>query len=345
MAASRIVGHKDRNIGLSMHAVLEGSMAIARYDRRQCRVTGFEEKPEDLGHHSIVTPVDYVSQKAILNYIALKRPNIPIITEEKEDSNPHGLLILKADEPELIKKALGKTEGVAVIDPLCGSSPHAAGQVTSKGFIGGSYSVTVGITRFGESGLHVIAGAVRDADYKGGTLYYGSAEAGTTAIINGTYVKVGNFIVSFGGREINAVVDSRVANLKESVVIFNADMPLADRYPVLHNALGTIAPAARTSLMLESCGGSMARVSSGWAHGMVHAPISPEHWIAGAALIEGAGGKVIFYELDDAGRPVRLEKLEVRHMLPGVRSAGFVAGNEPIAEELMNMLVNAGRKI
>jgi fructose-1,6-bisphosphatase/inositol monophosphatase family enzyme len=202
----------------------------------------------------------------------------------------------------------------------------------------------MGVARLDKNGLEVLGGAVRDPVFNGGVLFSGSREGGTITVIGGDYKKEGDAFTRYGGVEIEAKVIG-VASMKDALVIFNPDVSLTDKYPVLHVALGDISPGVRTSYILESCGGSMGRVATGWAHGIVHSPISPEHYIGGLAVLEGAGAKVIFYELDEAGRPVRLEKLEVKNMLPRVRSTGFVAGTEPVAEALIEALIKAGRRI
>lgn len=340
-----VVRPSNRDVDTCAHAVLEGAMAIARHDRDSRSTRGLEVKTKDLVHHSVVTSADYASQKAILEYLTAVSPTMPIITEEKVGSEFHGK-ILKADDPESVKDALMRPEGVNVVDPLCGSSSHNAGPITAGGrTVGGPYAITSGVMRLDSNGLDVLAGAVREPDFKGGVLYHGSPEDGTTVAIGGKYVKTGKIIVRLGGQEVDAMVNPRIASLKNALVEFNADFPIQDIYPVLYKALGRLSSESRTTYGIESCGGAMGRVAAGWFNGMVHTPISPEHWVGGAALILGAGGTIIFYTLDESGKPVRLEKLEVKHLLPGKRSVGFVTGSEPIAEQLMDILVKAGRGV
>ncbi len=338
----RLARHRNPDVHYSMNAVLKGHAAIEKSDMRGAAALGSEVKPDDtMGHHSIVTPSDYVSQDAMLGYLLRHIPKRPIITEERTGAS--SARILKVDDLEELREALRSKDGVFVTDPLCGTSPHATGLVDLKGrFIGGSYAVTAGNARLDENGLYVYGGAVYDG-YKGGILYYGSRYDGTKAVIGGHYLSIGDMHVRFGGHEVQSRV-VHVPKLKDAVVIFNPDVMLPDKYPALYKAAGDISPRFRTSYTLESCGGSMGRVATGWAHGLVHAPISPEHWIGGVAIIEGAGGVVIPFVSDESGKVVRLEKLGLDNMLPGVRSTGFVAGSPKMAEDLMTMLIESSRK-
>ena len=66
--------------------------------------------------------------------------------------------------------------------------------------------------------------------------------------------------------------------------------------------------------------------------------------LAGKVLVEEAGGKIIFYEMSQNGRvydsiaPVK--KLDPKHYNPDERTLGFVAANEKLAEQIMNMLIS-----
>ena len=65
----------------------------------------------------------------------------------------------------------------------------------------------------------------------------------------------------------------------------------------------------------------------------------PWDWAAGKVLVEEAGGKLIFYEMEN-GRIEPIDKLKPKHYNPDKRTVGFVAGNEKMTDSIMNMLLS-----
>ena len=55
-------------------------------------------------------------------------------------------------------------------------------------------------------------------------------------------------------------------------------------------------------------------------------------------LVEEAGGKMIFYEMQD-GKIIPFGKLEVRHYDPSKKAVGFIAANPILAQQFMDILL------
>ena len=97
----------------------------------------------------------------------------------------------------------------------------------------------------------------------------------------------------------------------------------------------SISEMARTTNIVNSCALGMALVAAGKSNVIIEPPQRPWDFAAGRALIEDAGGVVLFYRIDRE-RPVRVEAPTERDFDPENRALGFVAGHSDIAEEVIS---------
>jgi fructose-1,6-bisphosphatase/inositol monophosphatase family enzyme len=146
----------------------------------------------------------------------------------------------------------------------------------------------------------------------------------------------------FAGWSVDAPRITEDKTIKECVVLYGVDFPKNTSYYKLLNKLAT---NCQTVNSMGSCALGLALVASGYVDGFVQAPQMPWDWAAGYPLVEEAGGKVQFYEIID-GKINLLNKPEVRHYNPEHKSAGFIAGNPRLVEELTRWLVeDYGKKV
>ena len=98
----------------------------------------------------------------------------------------------------------------------------------------------------------------------------------------------------------------------------------------------------RTSNSNGSCALPLGLVACGKADALVQPLQSPWDWAAGKVFIEEAGGKMIFYEMDERGGIRPVDRLEPRHYNPEERTVGFVAASERNAYDILDMLLVTG---
>jgi fructose-1,6-bisphosphatase/inositol monophosphatase family enzyme len=100
---------------------------------------------------------------------------------------------------------------------------------------------------------------------------------------------------------------------------------------------------SRTTNMNGSCALGLGLVAAGHADALIQPLQSPWDWAAGKLLVEEAGGKIIFYEMEKTGKEytkiVSMDNIKPRHYNPDERTLGFVAANENLAEQIMKMLL------
>jgi fructose-1,6-bisphosphatase/inositol monophosphatase family enzyme len=259
--------------------------------------------------HVIVTDADYKSGHAAISTILGIDPNAIIMTEEhgKAYSGLHDRLFMSGDSRRL-ENFCGY-----IIDELDGSSPFEKGHH--------EWSVSIGYV---DKLVHR-AGAVYAPKINGGTLFYAS-------------IGKGAFVQSHG--ETKRAQVSKCSNLKDAYVIFGPDCFL-ENYPIHNRLVLDIANRVRT---VNSCGSSalgLGLVSAGRADAIIQPLHSPWDWAAGKSLVEEAGGRIIFYEMNNGIR--RVDKLEPKHYDPNTRRVGFIAGNDAIAESTMKKLLKLSR--
>lgn len=251
----------------------------------------------NVGHHAITSSADFISQAKILE-VLLDDDSSFFITEENVKDERFRRKILKASEIEKMKNGR-----VYIVDELDGSSSKAIGYY--------EWSISVGCVE----NLKHVAGAVYAPDIYDGTLF--SAYLGGGAFsIEGDRVNVSN-------RKIN-----------ESYVILGSDNFLS-KYPIHNKMISKLGDKSRTINVNGSCALALCLVASGKADALVQPPQSPWDWAAGKVILEEAGGKMIFYEIND-GKIERVEKLLVEHYNPEKRAVGFVTGNREISELIFN---------
>lgn len=258
-----------------------------------------------VGHHAIVTEADFISQNAILKELKKRDPAGFFITEEIVKDKDIQKKTIGSNELEKLKKTR-----VYVIDELDGSSSFNAGHY--------EWSTSVGCV---ENLVHV-AGAVFAPKIEGGTLFFASKNNGSFVEANGKRKKIG---VSNNG-------------IQNAYVIVGPDNFLS-KYPLHNKLLTKLGDATRTMNGNGSCALALGIVAAGRADALVQPIQNCWDWAAGKVILEEAGGVMIFYGMDN-GRIMPIKKLGAKHYDPDRRAAGFVAGNEKIAAEVVDILTN-----
>ncbi|MCX6818720.1 MAG: hypothetical protein NT129_01835 [Candidatus Aenigmarchaeota archaeon] len=278
-----------------------GGNTILSYVPKRTRIK--DDKNVDR-HHSIVTHADYRAQKAILGVLNGYDPEAFLIMEES--TNKHEL------QNRLIKNYnLGKIESSRFydIDELDGSSSLAIGHY--------EWAVSIGYV---ENMIHK-AGAVFAPKVLGGTLFYASKG-------NGAFIRMNK-----KDRQIE-VSDRR---MEDAYILMGVDCFLTS-YPMHNKLITLVADKARTTNSNGSCALALGLVASGKADALIQPLQYSWDWAGGKPIIEEAGGSIIFYEMENEKiKPI--EKLETRHYSPVERTVGFVAGNEKISNNIMELML------
>ncbi len=254
--------------------------------------------------HALVTPADFMSQEAVLKEVK-NDIGAYVITEEYID-NPDlkGRLILSGN----LEKMIGSR--VYIIDELDGTSGFAIGHY--------EWAVSVGCVE----NLEHVAGAIFAPKIDGGTLFYASKGDGAYALSR--------------GRKEKLQVLTR-DKMEEAYVIFGVDNFLK-RYPEHNKLLTEVGNSVRTVNSNGSCAIAMGIVAAGRADVLIQPLHSCWDWAAGKVLIEEAGGKMVFYEMENGEINV-VDTLEPKHYDPSKKVVGFVAGNPNIVDNIIGMLV------
>jgi len=265
-------------------------------------------KKDSLQHHSIVTNADHDSQKAILEIIHSNDPDSLFMTEEHVPELLHGRMMVKNTLDRL------KDSGVYIIDELDGTSSRRIGHY--------EWSISVGYVK----NLVNLSAAIYAPDVYGGALFYASKG-------RGGFIRTGIKT----GKTIDTKMQVQKNSLEDSYLIFGVDCNLP-RYPIHNKLMHMLAEKARTTNSNGSCALPLGLVAAGRADALIQPPQSPWDYAAGKLLVEEAGGKVIFYEIQD-GKIIPIERLEPRHYNPEIKAVGFVAANPSLAKEIMDYLV------
>lgn len=284
-------------------AALAGGMAIADSRRGKARL----KSDASVGQHAIVTEADYRSQEAILNVLGDFDDRAWFMTEEiVQNRLLRRRLITSANVETLAKRK------AFIIDELDGSSSHAIKHY--------EWSISVGYV---ENLVHK-AGAVFAPEVFHGVLFFASPG-------EGAYIKEHNCKPQL------LRLPQKPKQMKQAYIIVGPDNFLT-RYPLHNKLLMLVGDAARTVNGNGSCALAMGLVASGRADALIQPLQSPWDWAAGKLLIEEAGGKVLFYEVDK-GRVVPIKRLEARHYNPVERAVGFVAAHKALASMIMERLL------
>jgi myo-inositol-1(or 4)-monophosphatase len=268
------------------------------------------EQVKESSHHAIVTDADLISQQKILEKLMKTDEDFSIIVEELLGTPPLQSRLITADQVERIRK-----ERVYVIDELDGTAGYRTGHH--------EWSVSVGYLEFPDHK----AGAVYAPKIGNGTLFFadeGGSFVRNTGLTSHTYhteqAKVGK-------RE----------NLRECYVLSGVDL-VRKKYPHHNKLLIELGDIARTINMCGSCALGLGLVASGRADALVQSPQYVQDWAAGKLLVERAGGTMLFYEQQDK-KLVPVDELEPRHYTPGKKTVGFVAGNEKVSKQILDLLL------
>lgn len=277
---------------------------------RAVKSTGLKEsaaKLDILGHHSIITDADYNSQKAILEVILSQDSDSFFMTEEHVPELLRGKTIT-LDNLERLRDS-----GVYVIDELDGTSSRRVGHY--------EWSVSVGFVK----NLVPTAGAISAPDIFSGALFYASRN-------NGAFMQIGK-------NKTKLQVNHN--KLSDSYLIFGVDNFLT-RYTLHNQLIHKLADQARTSNTNGSCALPLGLVAAGKADALIQPPQSPWDYAAGRLLVEEAGGKVIFYEMNN-GKINPLEDLQPRHYNPEIKSVGFIAANPNLAQNILETMLSLNK--
>lgn len=285
---------------LCKESAFAGSKAIECYKPKRARV-----KLGWVGHHSIVSSADFLSQASLLKVLDKHDSNSYFITEEHVKNPRFKKRLITENNLDILK-----TSGVYIIDELDGSSSFNIGHY--------EWSVSVGYV----NRLVHVAGAISAPKVYGGALF--SALRG-----NGAFIKTIN------GEERIKVREYK--GLKNSYVVVGPDCFLP-KYPSHNRMLLQLGDLARTMNGNGSCALALCLVAAGKADALIQPVQSPWDWAAGKVILEEAGGTMKFYEMQ-AERIIPIDKLRPKHYDPSLRSAGFVAGNKKIVQEIMKILV------
>jgi fructose-1,6-bisphosphatase/inositol monophosphatase family enzyme len=292
------------HLKLCIESALAGGEAVVATKSRETQA-----KNDPLGHHAIVTPADYNSQKAILETILANDTQSLFMTEEHVPELLQRRTITRDNLARL------KDTGVYIIDELDGTSSRSIGHY--------EWSVSVGFVKKLES----IAGAVLSPEIFGGALFFASKGEG-------------GFMRTGLKTEFTKESPMKVQNnsLDESYLICGVDCNLT-RYPIHNQLIHLLADKSRTLNLNGSCALPLGLVAAGCADALIQPPQSPWDYAAGRLLVEEAGGRVIFYEMQN-GRINPIETLSPIHYNPNTKEVGFVAANPHLAEQIMDILVS-----
>lgn len=281
-----------------IRAAIAGGEKIADYIPERA------ETKEDkyVGHHAIVTPADYMSQEAILK--ELRESDSLFMTEEHVEDEHFRKRLIRENSLERMKDS-----GVYIIDELDGSSSFNTRHY--------EWSTSVGYVK----NVEHTAGAVFAPKIERGILFYAS-------LGEGAFLKMGD--------EQKRIGVARRA-LNDAYLIFGVDSFLT-KYPRHNRHVHELADLCRTTNSNGSCALPLGLVAAGKADALIQPLVCPWDWAGGKIIVEEAGGKVIFYEMDE-GEIKRVEKLEAKHYHPEKRAVGFVAAHEDLAENIFERLV------
>jgi fructose-1,6-bisphosphatase/inositol monophosphatase family enzyme len=286
-------------------AALAGGMAISDLNIPQ-RIVAV--KPDEfVGSKAIVTQSDYISQGEILKSILAVDSRSRFITEEHISDEAFRERVITLRDIEKLRSG-----GVYIIDELDGTPSRKFGHP--------EWSVSVGYL---EDFRHM-AGAIYAPKVENGLLF--SAALGHGAALGADLGAAQKIQVNLNPDPANALV------------LFGIDCVIKDTYPIHFQMLGDSSRHIRSTNLCGSCALGLALVAAGRASALIQPRQSPWDWAAGKLLVEEAGGKVIFYELE--GRKVTpLTALEPRHYDPERRGVGFIAANPELADWLMDFLL------
>ena len=272
------------------------------------------KKPSEVGaQHAIVTDADKASNKAILKLLSERDKHSLIMTEEEPTVQGLGhRLINQTNFREL------KDSGAYIIDEVCGSSGHHVGHyewATSVGYV--------------EKLVHKSGATFAPEVYGGlGALFYAS-------------IGEGAFMRSRGEDKEVKVTDN---NIEDSYVVFGADCVLRDKYPRHFELMGEISGDVRRINMNESCVLPLSLIAAGRIDALVQPPQSVWDYSGEIAMVEEAGGLFQFYETDDEGGYLPVEKLKIEHYNPTKKNVGFVAGNKKIVSFISEKFFELNRR-
>lgn len=290
---------------LCKEAAYAGGKSITNYFNKQKENI---KETDIVGHHAIVSEADYKSQRSILKILNKRDKDAFFLTEEIVQDK-------KLKNRIITLEKLNKLENskAYIIDELDGSSSYKAGHY--------EWSISVGYV----NELEHLSGAVYAPRIGEGLLF--SASRGECA-----------FLRENNKRPKRKRVTNHSLADKDAYIIFGVDCFLSI-YPK-HNKLVTIvADKARTSNSNGSCALSLGLVGAGIVDALVQPLQCPWDWAAGKVIVEEARGKMLFYEIDKNGRVIPIDKLEIKHYNPLERKVGFIAGNDKITQEIMDILL------
>lgn len=291
----------DKHLKACIESAMAGGKAISDHKPEESVV----KDDKDLGYHAIVSSADFRSQCAILKELNKFDHDSMLITEEHVKDERFRKRLIKTSGLDKLKDSK-----VFIIDELDGSSPYNKGHP--------EWSISVGYV---DRLVHK-AGAVFAPHIKNGMLFYASKGGGA-------FIKT---------KQKKTMEVSRTSDLKKAYVIFGPDCFLK-KYPIHNKLLIEIGDVARTVNGIGSCALGLGYVASGMSDALVQPLHFPWDWAAGKVMVEEAGGRMIFYEMKN-GNIKPIKKLEPKHYNTEKRMVGFVAGNEKIADEIMDMLLN-----
>jgi myo-inositol-1(or 4)-monophosphatase len=261
--------------------------------------------------HNLVTNADLRSQSLILERLRFPQASF-LVEEEIKESDADKQILTSESYASILDREL-----VFCVDPLDGTAQYARDLY--------EYSVSIGAI---ERGVHQ-SGVIYAPETKGGFLVFGRRGKGI-------------FLARGNPRGVKATKVGEDKAIKECVVLYGIDIPKSVLFSRLLNRLAT---NCQTANSMGSCALGLALVASGRVDVFLQSPQKPWDWAAGYPLVEEAGGKVQFYEII-GGKINLLNKPEVRHYNPGYKTAGFVAGNPKLVEELTKWLVeDYGKKV
>ncbi|MBI4162687.1 MAG: hypothetical protein HY513_03310 [Candidatus Aenigmarchaeota archaeon] len=293
------------HLELCIEAAIAGGKAVENYKSGEA----MQKADEYVGHHAIVTDADFMSQSAALKALQPDKESF-FITEEHVGEELKKRMLTGENIGKI------KSSKVYIIDELDGSSSFSAGHY--------EWSVSIG---FLENMVHK-AGAVFAPKIENGTLFFASQGEGAFRKANGKEAKL-------------QVADRK---LQDCYVLYGPDVALKN-YPVHSKMFTHLGNQIRTTNLVNSCALGMSLVAAGNADAIIQPLHSPWDWAAGKLFVEEAGGSVLFYEMDKEGKVFPISRLEPRHYDPSKRAVGFVAANEALAEEIMEMLLSLSEPV
>lgn len=168
-----------------------------------------------------------------------------------------------------------------------------------------------------------MAGAVYAPMIANGTLYYGSKGEGAFIETNRKAMKCNV---------------TKTSELNNAYVILGYDCFLP-KYQV-HNKLLTMVGEEARTVTTSPCALALGLLAAGKVDAVIQPQQSPWDWAAGKVLVEEAGGKMIFYEMEN-GFVNLIDRIEPKHYNPDKRLLGFVAANDRLTDQIMEMLMEA----